>query len=481
MPRRKSAGAPRPASARRSSGSADAGGRRRQPPRGTRAAHRGLAGRGGGTASRPRGVAQAAAAMQRAIAAAERDAEEAAERARLRTEALATRDALCVRVETLDGDDVLGTIESRSKKSGDRSCPSSATARRPTDWRSDSPRRWPRAGNDTSWAPCWRRRAPRSRRSSWKPKRLPTQEETAAAGARWQALVREARGLAASLADGGASGARSRRASRCRGRRVRGARARRGARAIEQAQHETLARLQRLVERANRAADADTITLREGERLMRDIRHRARSDRAWRRRSPARQPRVADGRQPRRPPRAAGEGRAARPRTARDGRLAPLRQRAAAGTAHLDGRDDRRLARRRRSGRPRGSDLRHRRARCATCTRKWKDVAEAPRDKAQRLWERFRIATDFIRVRCERLLHEAARRARRQPPAQDRHRRRSRSAGELDRLGRRPRRGCRSCRPNGSEIGPVAARCGRDLAHRFRTACNQFFRAAART
>jgi hypothetical protein len=32
---------------------------------------------------------------------------------------------------------------------------------------------------------------------------------------------------------------------------------------------------------------------------------------------------------------------------------------------------------------------------------KWQEVAEAPRNVAQRLWDRFRAATDFIRARCE--------------------------------------------------------------------------------
>ncbi len=32
---------------------------------------------------------------------------------------------------------------------------------------------------------------------------------------------------------------------------------------------------------------------------------------------------------------------------------------------------------------------------------KWQEVAEAPRQNAQRLWDRFRAATDFIRARCE--------------------------------------------------------------------------------
>ena len=32
---------------------------------------------------------------------------------------------------------------------------------------------------------------------------------------------------------------------------------------------------------------------------------------------------------------------------------------------------------------------------------KWQEVADAPRQHAQRLWDRFRSATDFIRTRCE--------------------------------------------------------------------------------
>jgi hypothetical protein len=44
------------------------------------------------------------------------------------------------RVETLDGDEFSNNWF-RSKKSGVRSCRSSATARRLTDWQSDSPRR----------------------------------------------------------------------------------------------------------------------------------------------------------------------------------------------------------------------------------------------------------------------------------------------------------------------------------------------------
>ena len=49
---------------------------------------------------------QAVGAAEAAITRREREAEEAAERARMRAEAIATRDALCQRVETLEGDDL---------------------------------------------------------------------------------------------------------------------------------------------------------------------------------------------------------------------------------------------------------------------------------------------------------------------------------------------------------------------------------------
>ena len=52
--------------------------------------------------------ATATARVEQALVNRERDVREAEERARQRAEAIATRDALCARVETLDGDDVLG-------------------------------------------------------------------------------------------------------------------------------------------------------------------------------------------------------------------------------------------------------------------------------------------------------------------------------------------------------------------------------------
>ena len=99
--------------------------------------------------------------------------------------------------------------------------------------------------------------------------------------------------------------------------------------------------------------------------------------------------------------RASGTGRAARPRAARDGRVAPLRQRPAAGAAHRDGRSHRR-SRSRPTRRPASqSDLAATARALRELHAKWQEVAEAPRHVAQRLWDRFRTATDFIRSRCE--------------------------------------------------------------------------------
>ncbi len=106
---------------------------------------------------------------------------------------------------------------------------------------------------------------------------------------------------------------------------------------------------------------------------------------------------------------------------------------------------------------------------------KWHEVAEAPRHSAQRLWDRFRTATDFIRSRCEAVLRADARRARHQPAEESRGGRGSRSARHVERLGARRRRGSRSCRTLWQQVGPVPRDAARDLGQRFRTASNAFF------
>ncbi len=105
---------------------------------------------------------------------------------------------------------------------------------------------------------------------------------------------------------------------------------------------------------------------------------------------------------------------------------------------------------------------------------KWQDVAEAPRHSAQRLWDRFRNATDFIRSRCETFF------------AQQREERTtnlqkkavlveeaealatssdwSRTAARLQEL-----------QAAWQESGTVPREAGRDLGLRFRAAFNTFF------
>ena len=107
---------------------------------------------------------------------------------------------------------------------------------------------------------------------------------------------------------------------------------------------------------------------------------------------------------------------------------------------------------------------------------KWQEVAEAPRHSAQRLWDRFRTATDFIRSRCEAYFAKL-----REERARATSRRRPRSS-------RKPKRW-----PQSTDWGKAAARfqelqtewqaararsprdAGRELAQRFRAACNAFF------
>ena len=99
---------------------------------------------------------------------------------------------------------------------------------------------------------------------------LPSHADGASAAARWQALSREARGLTASLTDGlrPVDDLTARLAA------VEAALAARDAarrEAVAKAQQDVVGHLQRLAERARRASEAESITLREGERLMRDI------------------------------------------------------------------------------------------------------------------------------------------------------------------------------------------------------------------
>ena len=333
-----------------------------------------------------------------AMAAAEkarREAEEAEELGRARAEALATREALCARVETVDGDHALEQLNAIEE-----------------EWRSLAPLvgNGPEASRlaerfAVAVAACRTRHELGAQLDETRAKlealvvsaeALPASEETSAAAERWRPLVREARGLATVLANA----ARPATDLTARLDVVAAAFAARDAvskEAEEKARQEVLTRVQRMTERAKRVAEADTITLREGERLLKDI--RAMLDEAGAHdRKDFNDAAAALGAQL--------EKVAPRVRDLREmddwRRFANSQQQE---RLILDAETlVAKLALEEQQGLP--SDL-------ATAARmlrdfhtKWKSAAEAPRDQAQRLWERFRTATDLIRLRCEQYFKE---------------------------------------------------------------------------
>lgn len=333
--------------------------------------------------------------VESAIARRERELREAEELARQRAEAIATRDALCSRVETLDGDDVLAQLVPIEE-----------------EWRSLTPlvgdgpeaarlaERFARAV-----AACRKRHELGELLAETRAKYdvlvseaegLLSLADTGAATARWQTLGREARGHANVLANASRSApdldARlaavgdalaTREAERETARRE----------ALAKAQQNALAQITRLNERARRASEADSITLREGDRLMRDI--------------------------------ATGVEEAAKVEATREitdalAELRRLQEQVAPRVRELREMDDwRRFANAQRqeqliamaeaivaslkaeAEQGKESDLGATARALRELHAKWQEVAEAPRNAAQRLWDRFRNATDFIRSRCE--------------------------------------------------------------------------------
>lgn len=425
-----------------------------------------------------RGIAAAEAATARR----EREAEEAAERARMRAEAIATRDALCQRVETLEGDDLpaqLTVIED--------------------EWRSllplvgDGPEADRLAARFAQAVAACRKRHEMSGVLAEMRARLdaivaeaeglPSQDDEAAALARWQTLSREARGLTATLkeTEGLGRGSSPDDAPALKDRPTSDLNDRLDA--VEQAfaakeairrdaalkaQQDVVSQLHRLAERARRAAEADTITLREGDRLLRDI-GAGLQEVDSSRREVTREMEDAASKL-----RALQENVAPRVRELREmddwrrfanaQRQEQLIAMAEAIVASLKSDEE--------SGKP--SDLPATARALRELHVKWQDVAEAPRHSAQRLWDRFRTATDFIRSRCESFF------------AQQREERTtnlqkkavlveeaealatssdwSRTAARLQEL-----------QNAWQQTGTVPREAGRDLALRFRAAFNTFF------
>lgn len=321
-------------------------------------------------------------------------AEEEAELAHSRAEAVATREALLMRVETLVADTPehlkaqLNAIEE--------------------DWRSLAPLvgNGPEASRlagrfAVAMAACRTRHEMGAELDATRVKlatvvteaeTLPAMEESPAAD-RWRTLVREARGLATVLNNAGRPDAEL----TARLDAVAAVFAGRDAAVKEAATKgldDQLVKLQRMSERAKRVAEADQITLREGERLMKDIRTAldeaegpANDRKDFREAATALTgwlekvaPRVRDLRE-------MDDWRRFANQQAQDRLILEAETLVA------------KLALEEQSGQP--SDLASASRKLRDLHGKWKLAAEAPRDQAQKLWERFRTATDLIRLRCE--------------------------------------------------------------------------------
>jgi hypothetical protein len=415
-------------------------------------------------AIRDRGHA-AVARVEAAIVQREREIHEAAELARLRAETVATREALCERVETLDGDDVLAQLTSIEE-----------------EWRSltplvgDGPEAARLAERFAKAVAACRKRhelgallaQTRAAYASLvsEAETLLSHEDAGAAMARWQSLSREARSHANTLAgalrpdadldarfDAAGAAITAREAAREAERRETAARARQAA----------LAQLHRLADRAKRASEADTITLKEGDRLMKDIgaglELAARSENvreiqeaadALRKRQDQVAPRVRELRE-------MDDWR----RFANAQRQEHIAMAEATSSAQAEAEQGRS---------PTAATARALKELHAN----WQEVAEAPRNAAQRLWDRFRTATDFIRARCEpyvqRMRVERSANLEKKiaivaeaetlAPSTDW----GRTTGRFQEL-----------QKAWQESGPVPRDAGRDLAQRFRAASGAFF------
>lgn len=412
---------------------------------------------------------QATAELRTVFLRREREAEEAAELARMRSEALASQDALCARVETLDGDHIPEQLSSIEE-----------------EWRSltplvgNSPEADRLAERFAVAVTACRKRHELSVALAGTSASLGTlvaeaegllsSSDSADAPSRWQALSREARGLTATLSAAGRPDA----ALEARLSAVDQAFAAREAAKAEaaaKAQQDLVARLHRLIERTARTVEAETVTLREGDRLMRDIggalddaskgaAHRggATSDleaavTRLRELQSAVAPRVLELRE-------MDEWR----RFANAQQQERLIAMAAAIVASLKSEEE--------AGKP--SDLAATARALKELHAKWQDVADAPRQSAQRLWDRFRTETDFIRSRCESYFvkqrEELASNLTKKTAIVEEAETLAQSAEWAKATLR-----FQQLQTEWRALGAIPRAQARDLAQRFRTACNAFF------
>ena len=392
--------------------------------------------------------------------------EAAREQARQRGEALASRETLCQRVETIEGDDILEQLAPIEE-----------------EWAQLSPLvgSGPEADRlaarfTQAVAACRTRHALGAvlaeTRASLdalvvEAEALPAQENEAVAAERWQALLRDARAMVATLADASrpATDLADRLAVVSRAFEAREAAAREAA---SKARLDLATKLTRLADRARRAAESETMTLREGERLLRDVmaaleleaemssdatREVREAFMALRAQQEIVAPRVKELRDMDEWRRFANAQQQEQLIAMAEAIVASLKSEEAEGkTTEL--------------------------AATAKALRefhlRWQEVADAPRHQAQRLWDRFKTATDFIRSRCE-LYFAQLREARGANLAAKTELVEQSEALANSSDWARTTVKFQELQKAWQEAGPVPREAARELAYRFRTACNTFF------
>ncbi len=387
----------------------------------------------------------------------------ALEEARRRGEALASREALCRRIETIEGDDGLERLTSLEEE-WVQLPPLAGYAREAEQL----------AARFTATAKACRKRfaldaALQEARSALAAlvieAELLSTQDTKGAADRWRALSREARGPAATLSDASqpVSDLLERLAVVSQWFETREAAAREAA---AKATLDRVAKLSRLAARATRTAEAGTVTLREGERLLRDITTAVES--------------VGKGETTKE----VGDALAAL-RTVQDPiarrvkelrdldewrRFANVQQQeeliamAEAIVASLKAEEEAGAA----------SDL----AATATALRelqsRWQKVADAPHHSARRLWNRFKTAIDFIRSRCEIYFAQLRRERSANLAAKAALIAEAEALADSTDWSKTAAR-FQELQKAWEEAGPVPADAARKLAQRFRAACNAFF------
>ncbi|MEO6026602.1 MAG: DUF349 domain-containing protein [Candidatus Binatia bacterium] len=389
--------------------------------------------------------------------------EAARELTRRRDEALASREALCRRVEAIEGDDVLERLAPVEEEW--------AQLEPLVEYQADGDRMAVRFAQAASV--CRKRHAMgtalQEARSTLdalvvEAEALPTAGDKATT-VRWRALSREARALMATLNEAAqpASDLADRLAVVAQGFAAQETAAREAAAKTKQ---ERASKLTRLATRGKRTAESEAITLREGDRLLRDIttaldevgsgeptKEMSEAIAALRTLQEQLAPRVKELRDMDEWRRFANAHLQEELIAMAEAIVASLKAEEEAGTA---------------------SDLEATAKAFRELQTRWQEVSDAPLHSGKRLWDRFKAAMDFIRSRCEvyfaQLRQERSANLAAKAAIIEHAEALANSTDWVKTAAR-----LQELQKAWDETGPGPRDSGRNLAQRFRAACNVFF------